>query len=51
MWYVTHILQDYLTGPSASEAILKDMGDIDQYQTTTKHNRVQTMCIFIQGSV
>ena len=31
--------------PIASEVTLKDMGKIGQYQTTTKHNNMQTMCI------
>ena len=40
----THILQGYFTGtdaivscPNASHATLKNMGQIDQYQNTTKH--------------
>ena len=31
----------------ASEAILKDMGKIIWYQTTWKHNKPHTMCIFL----
>ena len=33
--------------PSASEETLKNMGKVDQNQTTTKHNKAQTICIFL----
>ena len=33
--------------PSANEAILKDMGKISQYLSTTKHNNAETLCIFV----
>ena len=33
--------------PSASEATLKDMGKINPYQITTKHNGVPTMPVFL----
>ena len=31
--------------PSASEAILKDMGNIDKYQAKQAHNKVRTISI------
>ena len=33
--------------PSASEATLKDMGKINQYQTTTERNKTQIVSIFL----
>ena len=33
--------------PSAGDTTLNDMGKIDQYQTTTKHNKAQYVSIFL----
>ena len=33
--------------PSVSELTLKDMGEIDWYQTITKHNKAQVMGIIL----
>ena len=33
--------------PSVSEGILKDMGEIIQCRTATKHGELQTLCIFL----
>ena len=37
----------YLYCPSADEVILTNMGKIDSYQTTTKHNRTSIICLIL----
>ena len=39
-FFSIHIVQGFFNdGASPSEATLQDMGKIDQYQTSTKHNK------------
>ena len=36
---------------SASEVTLKDMGEIDHYQTKTKHNKVYKLCVYLVWTI
>ena len=39
-----------IVDPSASEQILKNIGKINWYQTTTNHNKTQTLCMYMLGA-
>ena len=54
-WFIyylsTRILEVYFTCTAAilntNEAIMKDMGKLDLYQYTTKHNKARSVCVDI----